>query len=199
MIHIYERVSTVDQNLDGQHLALMEWVGDRPHKVWKDRFTGKAMKRPQFDLMLSELKEGDTVAVYRLDRLGRNSAGLTALFEKFKKDGIILISLKEGLDLATPAGRLIADILASVAEFETEARRERVQSAIYSARMANGGPTAPTGWGGSKKGRATKFSLPDSKRDLVVKLANDGIKKAQIARDLGVSRSSVYAILKEAS
>ena len=86
-----------------------------------------------------------TVVVWRLDRLGRTAKGLTALFEDLLGRGVDLVSLEDGLDLATPAGRLMANVLASVAQYETEVRADRVLAGQAVAK-ANGKT-----WGGRPK------------------------------------------------
>ena len=86
------------------------------------------------------------VVVWRVDRIGRTAKGLTALFEELRERKVNLVSLKDGLDLSTAAGRLMANVLASVAQFETEVRGERVAAGQARARAAG------KRWGGSKPG-----------------------------------------------
>jgi len=100
-----------------------------------------------------------------------------------------LVSLKEGLDLSTPAGRLMAHVLASVAEYETELRGERVQAGQAVAR-ANG-----KRWGGSKKGRRVKVSK--LQETTIRKLKESGESVAATARTVGLSRPTVYSVLRE--
>ena len=90
--------------------------------------------------------------MWRLDRLGRTARGLTALFDDLQCRQVGLVSLREGLDLSTPAGRLMANVVASVAQYETEVRGERVKAGQAVAR-ANG-----VKWGGSQKGRRLKVT-----------------------------------------
>src|SRR6202042_1988554 len=104
--------------------------------------------------LLAAMRAGkiSSVVVWRLDRLGRTAKGLTALFEELRELGVNLVSLKDCLDLATPAGRLMACVLASVAAYETEVRAERVLAGQEAARAAG------KKWGGSEKGRRLKVS-----------------------------------------
>ena len=94
------------------------------------------MDRPGFERLMAAVRAGkvSTIVIWRLDRLGRTASGLTALFEDLRSREVNLVSLKDGLDLATPAGRLMANFLASVAAFETEVRAERVMAGLAAAR-----------------------------------------------------------------
>ncbi|MCA9265382.1 MAG: recombinase family protein, partial [Planctomycetales bacterium] len=100
-----------------------------------------------------------------------------------------LVSLKDGLDLNTAAGRLMANVLASVAQFETEVRAERVMAGQARARAAG------VSWGGSERGRRIKVT--DEQVATIKRMARDGAKKAVIARATGLSRPTVYRILGE--
>ena len=124
---------------------------------------------------------------WRLDRLGRTAKGLTALFDDLRERKIGLVSIREGLDLGTPSGRLMAHVLASVAEYETELRGERVRAGQAVAR-ANG-----KRWGGSKPGRRVKVT--PQKARTVQQLKADGESIAAIARTVGLSRPTVYGLL----
>src|SRR3954465_1846274 len=150
--HIYRRVSGKAQDIASQTPDLKVWEAANGKARWhRDSFTGKTMERPGFTAMMKAVRSGDTIVVWRLDRLGRTAKGLTALFEDLIERGVNLVSLKEGLDLsrpaggamgkvraalgqAPPAGRLMANVLASVAQFETEVRRERVQAGLDEAK-----------------------------------------------------------------
>jgi DNA invertase Pin-like site-specific DNA recombinase len=125
---------------------------------------------------------------WRLDRLGRTAKGLTALFDDLIRWMVNLISLKDGLDLSAPAGRLMANILAGVAAYETEVRAERILAGQQAARAR--GVT----WGGSKKGRRLKVS--EEQVQTILRLKSECRKIAAIARATGLSRPTVYNILK---
>ena len=127
------------------------------------------------------------VVVWRLDRLGRTASGLTQLFEQLRERKVGLVSIKDGLDLQTAAGRLMANVLASVAQYETEIRAERVLAGQARARAE--GKT----WGGSKKGR--RLTVTDEQIAIIRKMAAEGDTKAAMARATGLSRPTVYAIL----
>ena len=115
---------------------------------YRDKFTGKTMDRPGMEKLMDDLRAGkvERIVVWRLDRLGRTTKGLCQLFDELAERKVDLVSLKDGFSLASPAGRLHARILASVAEYETEVRAERVAAGQAVARRKG------KKWGGSKKG-----------------------------------------------
>jgi DNA invertase Pin-like site-specific DNA recombinase len=143
------------------------------------------------DRLMADIEAGKVgkVVVWRLDRLGRTAAGLTKLFADLTARKVGLFSLKDALDLETPAGRLMANVLASVAAFETEVRRERQTAGIEAARAA--GKT----WGGSKPGRLLTVTVEQVA--IVKRLNSDGEKIAVIARTVGLSRPTIYRLLAD--
>jgi DNA invertase Pin-like site-specific DNA recombinase len=150
---IYCRVSSRDQSHASQLPDLERWAEAHgwPVATFKDTFTGKSMNRPGMDRLIEELRAGRLdIVVWRLDRLGRTTKGLCQLFDELTERKIDLVSLKDGFSLASPAGRLHARILASVAEYETEVRAERVAAGQAVARRKG------KKWGGSKKGWRVK-------------------------------------------
>lgn len=193
-IAIYLRVSTKKQDTRSQEPDVRRWADgqDEPMRWYRDSFTGKTMVRPGWQRLMSDVAIGKVsqIVIWRLDRLGRTAAGLTALFDDLKQRRVGLVSLKDGFDINTPAGTLLANMLASVAQFETEVRMERVLAGQAAARAAG------KRWGGSKKGR--RLSITQEQVDTVKQLARLGRPKAKIARSVGIARSSVYAILAEA-
>ena len=157
---------------------------------YRDKFTGRTMQRPGMDKLLADVRKGKvgTIVVWRLDRLGRTAKGLTALFEELRELGVNLISLRDGVDLSTPAGRLMANVLASVAAYETEVRAERVLAGQAAARAA--GKT----WGGSKPGRLIKVTQEQVAS--VQRMHLEGARVAAIARATGLSRPTIYRLLR---
>jgi DNA invertase Pin-like site-specific DNA recombinase len=127
------------------------------------------------------------IVCWRLDRLGRTARGLTALFAELAERKVNLVSLKDGIDLNTPAGRLMAHMLASVAQYETEVRAERVIAGQARARAE--GKT----WGGSEKGRRLKVT--DEQVTLIRRLRREGESVASIARATNLTRPTVYSYL----
>jgi DNA invertase Pin-like site-specific DNA recombinase len=148
------------------------------------------MDRPGWNKLQADLEAGriGAVVVWRLDRLGRTAKGLTALFDDLCRRGVGLVSLKDGLDLSTPAGRLMANVLASVAAYETEVRSERQRAGIDAA-MAAG-----KRWGGSKRGRRLRVT-PEA-AETIQRLKSEGRSVAAIARATGLSRPTVYSVLR---
>ena len=138
---IYCRISSSQQRLESQIDELNRWIDiNKPNKVkwFKDKFTGTSMTRPAMDTLLEHLYNNklSQIVIYRLDRLGRTASGLTKLFEDLREHKCNLISLRDNLDLSTPSGRLNANIIASVACYETEIRAERVKAGQASAKAS---------------------------------------------------------------
>ena len=131
----------------------------------------------------------DRIAVWRLDRLGRTTRGLCQLFEELRERRVDLVSLKDGFSLDSPAGRLHARILASVAEYETEIRAERVHAGQQVARRK--GKT----WGGSDKGWRWKVS--DEQVTAIQEMRAARTPIAKIARITGLSRPTIYRVLSQ--
>ena len=190
---IYVRVSSIQQKVDSQADELKRWLDvHRLGKVrwYKDKFTGKSMHRPSMHKLMGDLHSGkiDTIVIWRLDRLGRTASGLTKLFEELQRYKCNLISLKDHLDLSTPAGRLTANIIASSCAYETEVRAERVKAGQASAKARG------KRWGGSKKGRKKKT---EAKVNAVLALLEQGVSKAEISRSVGISIPTIYSIVRE--
>jgi len=190
---IYLRVSSRSQDTHSQEPDLRRWAqalpDDQTVRWYRDKFTGKTMDRPGFNRLVADVEAGKVarVVVWRLDRLGRTAKGLTALFEDLLARGVDLVSLKDGLDLATPAGRLMANVLASVAAYETEVRAERIVAGQAAAREA--GKT----WGGSPKGRRLKVTA--EQEAIVRRLEGEGAGVSEMARTTGLSRPTIYRVL----
>src|SRR5438046_2095334 len=153
---IYLRVSTRHQDTRSQEPDLTRWAAaqDLPVVWYRDTFTGRTMDRPGWNRLMACVRAGQvsTVAVWRLDRLGRTAKGLTALFEELAALRVNLVSLRDGVDLGTPAGRLMANVLASLAQYETEVRAERVLAGQSAARAKG------KRWGGGVAGRRVKVT-----------------------------------------
>jgi DNA invertase Pin-like site-specific DNA recombinase len=191
-IAIYCRVSTKQQDTASQKPDLERWAAaqERPTKWYADTFTGKTMDRPGWNRLMADVRDGKVSAVvcWRLDRLGRTAKGLTALFAELGERKVNLVSLRDGVDLNTPAGRLMAHVLASVSQYETEVRAERVLAGQAKAR-ANG-----VRWGGSKKGRRVKVT--DEQVAVIRRMKREGEPIAAIARATSLTRPTVYAYLR---
>lgn len=191
-IAVYVRVSSKTQDTRSQRVDLEKWAERQEGVSWyTDKATGTKMERPAMDRLMADIEAGKVgkVVVWRLDRLGRTAAGLTKLFADLTARKVGLFSLKDALDLETAAGRLMANVLASVAAFETEVRRERQTAGIEAARAA--GKT----WGGSKSGRLLTVTVEQVA--IVKRLNSDGEKIAVIARTVGLSRPTIYRLLAD--
>lgn len=190
-IAIYLRVSTTNQDTRSQLPDLKHWEAaqDMPVVWYEDQCSGRTMRRPAWKEIETAIFAGRVAAVvvWRLDRLGRTASGLTKLFETLQSRKVNLISLKDGIDLGTSAGRLLANVLASVAQYETEVRAERVRAGQEVARR-NGKQ-----WGGSKPGIRKKVT---TERELAIKrLYEEGTPISRIAKALNLSRPTVYSVL----
>jgi DNA invertase Pin-like site-specific DNA recombinase len=190
---IYVRVSHRDQSHASQMPDLERWAEAHDGSVewFRDTFTGRTMDRPGMSKLNDKLRAGRLcrIVVWRLDRLGRTTRGLCQLFEELQEKKVDLVSLKDGFSLDSPAGRLHARILASVAEYETEIRRERVVAGQQVARRK--GKT----WGGSEKGWRWKVSDEQVAAIKEMKAAKTPI--AKIARITGLSRPTIYRVLSQ--
>ncbi|MFJ6003853.1 recombinase family protein [Arthrobacter sp. NPDC092385] len=134
----YARVSTVDQNLEGQRQQLVE-AGC--YDVYADQGkSGVTMTRPQLEACLRALQPGNTLVVTKLDRLGRTVRGLVELVDSLHERGVKFRSLTEGVDTTTPSGRLMFNVIASVAEMERELIRERTKAGLAVAAGKGGRP-----------------------------------------------------------
>lgn len=131
MILGYARVSTKDQNIDGQQDALTSAGAER---IFADTITGTARSRPELDRLLNELRNGDVVVVTKYDRLARSLKDLLEIVEQIQAKGAGFRSLGEDIDTTTPAGRLIFHVFASIAQFERERIVERTKEGLVAAR-----------------------------------------------------------------
>jgi DNA invertase Pin-like site-specific DNA recombinase len=188
-VALYARVSTHDQQtLDLQAEAMRSYIRDRGWNLArqiKDVGSG-AKDRPGRESLLkaARRREIDVVVVWRLDRWGRSVADLMATLRELTELGVGFVSLTEALDLTTPSGRAMAGMLAIFAEFEREILRERVRAGIAQARRE-----------GRPHGRPRTASL---KADEVLRLKADRVSHSEIARRLGIGRTSVRRILRTA-
>lgn len=189
---VYVRVSSAAQDTASQTPDLKRYIDgvEGPVRWYQDKQSGKTMDRPDWNRVESDIRAGKvaSVVVWRLDRLGRTASGLTALFELFAERRVNLVSLKDGIDLSTAAGRLMANVLASVASYETEIRSERVRAGQNAARAAG------KRWGGSPKGKPKQVSPETAKA--IVSMKEQGERIAAIARAVRVSRPTIYAVLR---
>ena len=192
-IGIYIRASSNQQKLRSQRPDLLAWAkafaGDQPVLWFDDKFTGHSMERPGWETLHAEVRAGriSRIVVWRLDRLGRTAAGVTALLEELRALKVGLVSVREGFDFDTPSGRMMAVMLASFSQFESEVRQER-QAAGIAAALAEG-----KRWGGKPKGKRNKATMAKARQ--IRKLFDADESIASIARTVGLSRPTVYSLL----
>jgi len=172
----YARVSTQDQNLELQREALTK-AGCQ--KIFEDKVSGKRTERPGLTKAFEMLREGDTLVVWKLDRLGRSVKQLVDLVGELRKQGIQFKSLTDAIDTGTPSGRFFFHVMASLAEMERELTVERTRAGLEIARQL-----------GRKGGRKPKMT--DSKIESARKLLASGIPPRDVARNLGVSIPTLY-------
>lgn len=192
---IYTRISGLGQNEASQLPDLERWVaGQSQECVWyRDTASGRTMNRPSWSKLMEAVREGkvEAIVVSRLDRLGRTAKGLTALFQELIERKVNLISLRDSVDLNSPSGRLLGHVLASVSQYETEVRSERVAAGIKVAKAKG------KRWGGSKRGWRRKSIAP--KVNDIRSLYKQGMTITQIARITSLSRPTVYRILDQSA
>jgi DNA invertase Pin-like site-specific DNA recombinase len=131
MIIGYARVSTEDQNLDGQLDALKAAGAER---IFADKITGTARRRPELDRLLDQLRQGDVITVTKYDRLARSLRDLLDIVDTIQAHGAGFRSLAEDIDTTTPAGRLVFHVFASIAQFERERISERTKEGLEAAK-----------------------------------------------------------------
>ena len=180
----YARVSTKDQNIGMQVDALVDAGVERENIFTDEGVSGKRSSRPGLDAMLGKLREGDEVVVWRLDRLGRSMIHVAQLGEDFKNQGVGFRSISDGVDTSSSTGRLLFNLLVSVAEYEREMIIERTTAGLASARAQG------------KTGGRKKVMTPELART-IDSLVKGGHKATEIASTLKVSRATAYRYLGE--
>lgn len=190
-VAIYVRVSSNQQSTRSQLPDLECWAKaqSEPVKFYTDHATGKNMDRPGWQKLETAISLGKISAVicWRIDRLGRTAKFLAALFHDLQTRKVNLISLKEGINLSTPAGRMLAVCLAGMAQFETEVRGERVAAGLAVARAKG------KKFGGSIAGVRKKVKPAQERAIRSMKAAGEPI--TVIAQTVKLSRPTIYSVL----
>jgi DNA invertase Pin-like site-specific DNA recombinase len=178
----YTRVSTVAQTLEQQNAAL---TAAGVAKAFSDIISGAKDERPGLAALIDYVREGDTVVVWKLDRLGRNMLHILQTVKEFSDRGVTLISTSDGIDSSTAAGRMMIGVLGALAEYEHELVKERTELKRQ-LWLANG----------VKFGRPRKIADP---AHLVTakQMKTDGHTVRNIAKYLGVSRATLYRFLAD--
>lgn len=178
----YARVSTHDQNLDMQRDELQRAGVET---IYEDHASGKTADRPELRQCLKALRPGDTLTVWRLDRLGRNLQDLIGIVTDLEARGVTFKSLKESIDTRGPAGKLVFHLFAALAQFERELMRERTLAGLAAARAR-----------GRAGGRPAKLSVSQSKAAVSMMLGKD-MTVNEVSSHFNVSRSTLYNLLAE--
>ena len=179
----YARVSTDDQNLDLQRDALQAVGCER---VFEDMVSGARADRTGLVTLMSMLRAGDTVVIWRLDRLGRSLKNLIELVERLESAKVGLRSLQENIDTTSSGGKLVFHLFGALAEFERNLIRERTQAGLVAARAR-----------GRMGGRPRR--LDPVKLALAVKLHRERNHTVEeICKMMGISKSTLYNYLDKA-
>jgi len=176
----YVRVSTSKQTTDQQRDALEAAGVDR---IFEDVISGSKTERPGLRALLDFAREGDSITVVALDRLGRSMTHVILTIEELQARGILLRSMREQIDFAQPVGRMLAGIFAAMAEYERALIRERADAAREAARLR-----------GKQTGRPR--ALSKVKVEQAWSLREAGFTPTQIAATLKTSRATVYRALE---
>lgn len=179
----YARVSTEEQCLDRQ-IDQLKGVGIEEEYIYKEKMSGTKSNRPKLKALLNVLEQGDTVYIESLNRLGRSSADLITLMQTFADMGVTLVSLKEQLDFSSASGKMIAQFLAVLAEFERSCIVERVNEGLAAARAR-----------GRIGGRP---ATPQKTIDKALQMYNrHNLTVTEICRACGISRPTLYKAIKQ--
>ena len=176
----YARVSTQAQDLQLQLDALDKYGVER---IYTEKISGTIHERPELERMLDSLREGDTVVVYSLSRLGRSLKQLIQITERFDESGVNLVSLTDQIDTSSSVGRFLFHLMASLAQFERDLISDRTKAGLEVARAR-----------GRKGGRPQK----DAKSiDKAIRLyESKSLRLSEIEEATGVSRSTLYRSLR---
>lgn len=176
----YARVSTRDQSLDAQIDTLREYGCER---IFSEKVSGRKTKRTELDKCLDYLREGDVLVIYKLDRLGRTTKQLIELAQWFEKNDIELQIIDMNINTKDAMGKMFFTMMSAFAELEANLLSERTKKGLDAARAR-----------GRKGGRP---SLPDyKKREIKFLYDEQKLTGEEIAKRTGVSRSTVYRIVK---
>ena len=186
-VFAYGRVSTTQQSTENQRVEITNTGFQIDYWFADDGVSGKvcARQRPQFSRMLDKIRDGETLVVSKLDRLGRDAVDVLQTVQSLADRNIKIIVLQLGnTDLSSPTGRLLLTMLAAVASMERDLLIERTQAGLMRAKAE-----------GKKLGRPSK-TTPEQKAEIVLRRSN-GETISQLARNFGVSRATIIAIASD--
>ena len=156
----------------------------RCEEVYTENFTGSTRARPQLENCLRSLRKGDTLVVWRLDRLGRSLKDLVGIITELEERGVAFRSVTEAIDTSTSGGKLVFHIFGALAEFERSIIQERTRAGLAAARAR-----------GRKGGRKPKMSKSDVRKAMAM-LQDPTISKTEVAKHFGVSRVTLNASIQ---
>ncbi len=181
----YARVSTREQNLDAQLDALKS---EGCQQIFQEKVSGAKKERPELQKLMKQLREGDELIVWKLDRLGRSLPDLVDIVNKLKNQGVGFKCIKDShIDTTTPQGTLIFHIFASLADFEREIIRERTKAGLTAARARGRLGGRPKGLSQTAKNKAVAAANMYNNKDMSIDA---------ICQSLNVSRSTLYRYLR---
>lgn len=175
----YARVSSTGQSLEVQLDKLNQAKCDR---IYKEKQSGRTVDRSEFQSCMNYLREGDTLIITRLDRLARSVVHLAKISKRFQSEKIDLQVLDQNIDTSTSTGRLMFNMLASIAEFENDLRTERQSEGIAKAKE-----------NGVKFGRPPKVT--DTKKQEIYSLRLSGTSIGQLAKQFKLGEATIYRVL----
>jgi DNA invertase Pin-like site-specific DNA recombinase len=177
----YARVSSKEQELDRQ-IDILAGAGVDERNIYREKMTGTKRERPELARLIGGLKDGDIVIVDELTRLSRSSKDLFFLVEQIQERGADIKSIKESwLDTSTPQGKLMFTFFAGMSQFERDLTSERTKEGLRAAKA---------------RGRCGGRPCKRSEKEASIKLLyQGGIKITKIAKETGVSRSTIYRVL----
>lgn len=178
----YSRISTVEQN-EARQLKKLKELGCE--KIYIDKCSGKNTNRPEFNKMIDYVREGDIVYVTEWSRLSRSTMDLLTTLNSLENKGVIVKSIKENFDTSTPQGKLMLTVFAAISQFERELILQRQAEGIEIAKQQ-----------GKYKGRKCKEYDKELLNQVISGLADDSLTVTKAAELLGVTRATVYNILK---
>jgi DNA invertase Pin-like site-specific DNA recombinase len=178
----YARVSSTGQSLDVQLAKLKAYGCDR---IYQEKRSGRTANRPQFKACMNYLREGDTLIITRLDRLARSVEHLAKLAKRFEEEHIDLIVIDQNIDTSTSTGRLMFNMLASIAEFESDLRSERQAEGIAKAKE-----------NGVKFGRPPKLTNDVCHAIYAERMSGSTI--GQLAKQFNLGEATIYRALNAA-
>jgi DNA invertase Pin-like site-specific DNA recombinase len=182
----YARVSTEDQRMDMQVDALIA-AGVSPDHIFQESISGVKSKRPELQSCLKALRKGDTLVIFKLDRLGRSVVELLKLVTDLEARGVAILSIRDAIDTKTAVGRVMFHMLAAFAQFERDIISERTKAGMKAARAR-----------GHRGGRKSKIDSHKLK-GIIAMLSDPTVLMEDVAKTFGVGRSTIQRAIAKAN